>query len=77
MHFDHINLGTCVLGLKSSNSAVTKEIYQLNDNAAPSASVIAKAPMGSIWFKATPVSGDYMAYTKITATTVAECMAIA
>ena len=48
----------------------------LSDNSAPSASEIAKMPLGTIWYKATPTAG-YLAFIKTAPTVVKECMAIA
>lgn len=77
VNFDRQTFGATVLGLRSPSGDTTKELNQLDGNVAPAADLIAAAPMGSIWFKASPASGDYAAFIKTGATTVSECMAIA
>lgn len=55
-----------------------KQFLQLPTNAQPTAESIARYPVGTVWFKATPAAGDYMAWTKTDAAgTVKECLAIA
>jgi len=77
VNFDRQTFGATVLGLRSPSGDTTKELSQLDGNTAPAADLIAAAPMGSIWFKASPAAGSYAAFIKVTATTVKECFDIA
>lgn len=66
------------LTLVEPSAKAKKQFKMLPDNAQPSASDIARYPIGTVWFKATPGAGEYMAWTKVDALgTVKECLAIA
>ncbi|RLE44092.1 hypothetical protein DRJ16_02890 [Candidatus Woesearchaeota archaeon] len=64
-----------VVGRKliSSTTPITSRVeYLLSDNSAPSALIIARAPVGTVWFKATPNSGETTFFQKVSDGSVKE-----